>query len=67
MCVIKGGLDSLDLCELASKEVEFILLAALEKSQLSKLFCCYHIDGWDSYFQMNIHYLNCVRHQRWFG
>ena len=24
MCVIKGGLDSLDLCELASKEVSLV-------------------------------------------
>jgi hypothetical protein len=23
--------------------------------------------GWDSYFQMNMHYLNCGRQQRWFG
>ena len=25
-----------------------LLLAALERSQLSKLLCCYHMDGWDS-------------------
>ena len=26
----------------------YLLLAALERSQLSKLLCCYHMDGWDS-------------------
>ena len=26
----------------------YLLLAALERSQLSKLLCCYHKDGWDS-------------------